>query len=70
MKNKEKSTGGLSRWFSEAKSELKKATWPNKQQVINNTNVVFLMIIVFGLLVGIFDTGLMSVLNFILDKAR
>ena len=31
---------GLSRWFREMKSELKKVVWPSGKQLVNNTVVV------------------------------
>jgi preprotein translocase subunit SecE len=67
-KKKDAKSGAVSRWFSELKSELKKVTWPSKKQIISNTNIVFLMILVFGILVWIFDGCLMGILNFILDR--
>ncbi|GHU84640.1 hypothetical protein FACS1894198_0700 [Clostridia bacterium] len=57
------------KWFSETRSELKKVSWPTGKQVINGTNIVFLMIAVFGVLVWGFDFGLTKLLSFVLDNA-
>ncbi|MDR2817586.1 MAG: preprotein translocase subunit SecE [Oscillospiraceae bacterium] len=64
-----KPKNGFKKWFSETKSELKKVTWPTRKQVVNGTNIVFLMIAVFGTLVWVFDFGLTKLLSFVLDNA-
>jgi preprotein translocase subunit SecE len=38
----------LRTFFSEVKSELKKVTWPSKQEVYNTTIVVILTTVFFG----------------------
>ena len=38
----------LRTFFSEVKSELKKVTWPSKQEVYNTTLVVILTTVFFG----------------------
>jgi preprotein translocase subunit SecE len=64
-----KPKNGFKKWFSETRSELKKVTWPTRKQVANGTNIVFLMIAVFGALVWVFDFGLAKLLSFVLDSA-
>ena len=44
---------GLSRWFREMKSELKKVVWPSGKQLVNNTVVVLIV----GIIVCLFDLG-------------
>lgn len=52
----------MSKYLRDTRSEVKKIVWPNRQQVINNTGVVVVTIIVIGLIIGgldsIFQTGL------------
>ena len=40
----------VKRFFKDTKAELKKVTWPNKEQLIHNTGViiVFILILDFG----------------------
>ncbi len=59
----QKKRGGFFKWFIETKNELKKVTWPTKNQTFNNTVIVFATIILFGGLVWVFDAGLMSLVN-------
>ena len=44
---------GLSRWFREMKSELKKVVWPSGKQLGNNTVAVLIV----GIIVCLFDLG-------------
>ena len=46
---------GLSRWFREMKSELKKVTWPNQKTVVKNTGTVLLCSLLIGACIWIFD---------------
>lgn len=45
----------LSKWFREMKSELKKVVWPGSKQLVNNTLVVLVAVIVVGAIVFLFD---------------
>lgn len=45
----------ISKWFREMRSELKKVVWPSKKQVLQNTLVVLLCVLVVGVFIWIFD---------------
>ena len=45
----------ISRWFREMKSELKKVVWPNGKQLLNNTVIVLVSILIVGIIVCLFD---------------
>ena len=45
----------LSRWFREMKSELKKVVWPTWEQVVKNTSVVIVMVVVIGAFIWLVD---------------
>lgn len=45
----------VARWFREMRSELKKVVWPTKSQMINNTIIVLLSVLVVGVFVWVFD---------------
>ena len=50
-------------FFVETKSELKKATWPSKKQLIHNTGVILVFIIVVSIILFLLDmafSGLVS----------
>lgn len=46
----------ISRYFRELKGELKKVTWPSRQDTLKKTGVVIACCIVVGLIVWIFDS--------------
>ena len=48
---------GLSRWFREMKSELKKVVWPSGKQLVNNTVVALVAVLIVGIIVCLFDLG-------------
>lgn len=51
-----KSVNGISSFFREVKSEMKKVTWPTKQQLIVNTVVVFVAVIFVAALIWGIDS--------------
>ena len=48
--------GGICRYFRELRSELKKVVWPTPQQVLKNTLIVVVCVLVVGVLLWLFDT--------------
>lgn len=50
--------GGMRKYFKDLRSELKKVVWPTRQQVVNNTGVVLVVMTVVGLFLFAVDTGL------------
>ena len=46
----------IATYFKETKSELKKVVWPTPKQVVNNTLVVLVVIILSSAFVGIVDS--------------
>ena len=46
---------GVVRWFREMRSELKKVVWPTWKQVLNNSWVVIVMVLIVGVIIGVFD---------------
>lgn len=45
----------FSKWFREMRAELKKVVWPTKKQVLQNTVVVLIAVLVVGACIWIFD---------------
>ncbi|NLL38714.1 MAG: preprotein translocase subunit SecE [Clostridiales bacterium] len=43
------------RWFREMKSELKKVVWPTRKQLVNNSVIVFVVMIISGVVIYAFD---------------
>ena len=45
----------ISRWFREMRSELKKVVWPTKSQMVNNTLIVLVCVLIVAIIIGLFD---------------
>ncbi len=48
----------LNTWFREMRSELRKVVWPTLPQVVKNSWVVVVMVVIVGLIVAAFDLGM------------
>lgn len=57
----------LFRFFAETKEELKKVTWPTKEQTINYTTVVIASVVFCAALIWIIDTFFSTVFRLILQ---
>ncbi|MCC8160805.1 MAG: preprotein translocase subunit SecE [Oscillospiraceae bacterium] len=45
------------RFFKETKAELKKVTWPTKEQLIHNTGVIIVFIIIVTIILSVLDVA-------------
>ena len=48
----EKQEGGLQRWLRETRAEMRKVTWPTREEAFRLTYIVVLLSVVMGLLLG------------------
>ena len=53
----------LARWFREMKSELKKVVWPSKRQILNNTLIVLVCVVIVGIFIWVFDFAGNAIVN-------
>ena len=56
-KTKQSGLSRLTKFFKETKAELKKVTWPTKDQLIHNTSIIIAFIIIFTVILSILDFG-------------
>ena len=47
--------GGIARYFRELRSELKKVVWSTPKQVLKNTLIVIVCVLVVGVFIWVFD---------------
>ena len=45
----------VSTFINEVKAEMKKSTWPTRDEIWNSTSVVLFMLVVVGALIGVYD---------------
>ena len=62
----EKNRFKLSLFYSEVKEELKKVSWPSREQTIGTTLVVIAVVLIITLYLFLVDSGLSSITKFIL----
>ncbi|MDI6892656.1 MAG: preprotein translocase subunit SecE [Actinomycetota bacterium] len=58
----------LSQYLREVRRELKKVTWPSKQEIVASTIVVLIVVIFFALFIGGLDFFFAQVLRLGLVK--
>jgi preprotein translocase subunit SecE len=56
----------LKTFLGEVKIELKKCTWPTRQELLGSTMVVVISVLIIGVFVGLSDTVLMGLLRAVL----
>lgn len=58
--------GALKTFLGEVKAELKKCTWPTRQELLGSTMVVVISVLILGIFVGLSDSTLMGILRAVL----
>lgn len=53
----------VSKFLSETKAEMKKVTWPSKEQLINNTGVILAFIAVSCVVLSLLDFGFQQIMQ-------
>ncbi len=54
-KEKKKRKNRLAKWFREMRSELKKVVWPTRKQVVNNTIIVLVIVVISAIAIWAVD---------------
>ena len=66
----EKKPNVFKRFFAfckETKSEVKKVVWPTPKQVLNNTLVVIVIMLLFAIFVGAVDALFKLIISFVIN---
>ena len=63
----EKQEGGLQRWLRETRGELRKVSWPTREEALRLTYVVIGLSIAMGLVLGGADFLLNTLYTFLLS---
>lgn len=53
----------LGKFFKDLKSEFKKITWSNVKTTTKNFGIVLVVLIIFAVVIGLFDWGLTELLK-------
>ena len=60
----------VGKWFRDLRIEFKNVTWPTKQTVITNTSVVLSVIVVGSVMIGLMDSGLLKLIQFLIGLSQ
>jgi preprotein translocase subunit SecE len=55
-------------FIKEARTELKKVTWPNRKQLISSTIVVIITVIIVAIFLGVVDLVFSRIVTIILQQ--
>ncbi|MCD6252898.1 MAG: preprotein translocase subunit SecE [Thermotogae bacterium] len=58
--------GRIRKFLSEARSESKKVTWPNKKELLAATSVVLFILLVMGIYLGFLDLAFSNLTRWLL----
>jgi preprotein translocase subunit SecE len=59
-------TPRLKKFFREVRAELKKVSWPNRQELISYTGIVFISVVIVAVLIWVIDSAFNEALRLIL----
>ena len=48
---------GIMKFFRETKAEMKKVTWPNREQLLHNTLIILVFIAITTIILSVVDVG-------------
>jgi preprotein translocase subunit SecE len=57
----------VAQFFREVKIEIKKISWPQRNETIASTSVVIIIVLIIGMFLGIVDVGLARLVKIILS---
>ena len=65
--NVNKKAGGnkIVKYFKECKAELKKVTWPDKEQLNHNTGIILVFIAIVTVILSLLDVGFAKLFQFL-----
>ena len=69
-KEKKKLFARIAGWFKDLKKEFKKVVWPDRKKVFNNTLVVVVVVVIGSVLVGLIDSGLLKLMQFLMGLSN
>jgi len=61
---------GINLWFREMRSELKKVVWPTPKQVLSNSVIVAVAVLVVGTLIAVYDMGAEALVKAVIMSFR
>lgn len=60
----------IGKWFRDLRIEFKNVTWPSRNTVVINTSVVLFVIVAGSVLIGLLDSGLLKLMEFLIGLSN
>lgn len=60
----------IAKFFRETKAELKKVTWPGKHQLVRNTLIILIFIIITCIILSLCDVAFSALLDKIVNLLK
>ena len=60
----------IGKWFRDLRVEFKNVTWPTRQTVLTNTSVVLSVIVAGSAIIGLLDSGLLKLAQFLIGLSQ
>jgi preprotein translocase subunit SecE len=57
----------VAQFFREVKIEVKKISWPQRNETIASTSIVIIIVLIIGMFLGMVDVGLARLVKIILS---
>ena len=68
MNKLQESVNGVRVFFGEVVTEMKKCTWPERQELIESTTVVIVLVLMLSAFVGVSDKLLVTLLKLLIPS--
>lgn len=65
-----KTTNTVVKYFKDIKAEFKKITWPSKENIFKTTGIVLSTILIFTLIIWLYDSVFAKILNTVLEYIK
>lgn len=60
----------IGKWFRDLRIEFKNVVWPSRQTVVINTSVVLVVIVLGSIFIGLMDSGLLKLMQFLIGLSQ
>jgi preprotein translocase subunit SecE len=60
----------LVKYFKDIRSEFRKITWPSKDEIIDTTKKVFVVVAIFALILSLYDSVFGKALSYIITLIK
>ena len=56
----------IQKWWRETKGELRKVTWPTKEEALNMTKIVLVVVVAMAIFLGLIDSAFSKLVGLVI----